>query len=83
MVFILVGALNHSLKILYFRVITDKIPLFIFRPKAKRWLSRINSYFWPISDVLYGLLEQITSSDEPYNSLTMPGGSFEVNIAVI
>ena len=61
----------------------DKIPWLIFRPKDKRSLSRNNSHFWPTSHVLYGLLEQITSSDEPYNSLTMPGGSFEVNIAVI
>ena len=75
--------LVHSLKILYFRVITDKIPLFMFRPKAKRSLSSICSYFWPISYVFYGLLEQIKSSNESYNSLTMPGGSNQVNITVV
>ena len=56
----------HSLKILCFQVITDKIPLSTFRLKAKRSFSRIKSYFWPISHTFYGLLEQITSSDEPY-----------------
>ena len=74
--------LLRSLKIFYFWVITDKIPLFTFRLKAKRSFSRIKSYFWPISHAFYGLLKQITSSDEPYNTLAMPRGSNEVNIVV-
>ena len=45
-----------------------KIPLYTFCLKVKRSFSRIKSYFWPIFHVFYGLLEQITSSDEPYNS---------------
>ena len=73
---------SHSLKILYFQVITDKIPLYTFHRKAKRLISSITSYLRPVPHVFYGLLEQINSSNEPYNALAIPGGSNEVSIVV-
>ena len=40
-------------------------------------------YFWPIFHVFYGLLKEITSLNECYSSLTMPGGLNEVNIVTL
>ena len=43
-------------------------------------LLRIASWFGSVFQFFYGLLEQITSSNEPYNSIPMSEGSNEVNI---
>ena len=51
--FFLKVMVTHSLKVFYFRVIMDKIPLQTFCCEAKRLLSRIESYFWLISYVSF------------------------------
>ena len=53
-----------------------------FFSKLRGPLQESNHIFVQFFYVFYGLLEKITSSDEPYNTLAMSWGSNEVNVVV-